>query len=553
MSIDYLWTDDELTQFEREALFSDTTFTFTIISKTIDECLLKLNEFFKPWLDEYPWNLNKPKFDKFQYDQEFYYIYGELSYHDYSQDSNLLLAILFLFTKFYDCFIHVWDNELVEPILFHCHEILPENLQDVTTSQNRIWIHDYKCIEINQHTDNYLNLKRAIYQLSNNDYGINTDITNKIIKFTQLDEYLGDIHDLKLCLPINFAKLVSNEPMLISKCLIELEDIEQFEPLLYNENLVDVTVPVNSMNLGVLLSITHENQLNDFKKNASEIIMNGLVKLKNKLTVNEVPNEIKRNSRDKLQNILIDRGLLTHNVDENKEIYDIILNSPKDSIQREEQLAKQLEAIFEEGTIHLQEVINEDDWEEEEEEDELTDDELNLFRWKYYDTTSEWIPKKEVKLKYDQFNQSMLKYNEEFKNEFKNTDFEDFPEFLESEVILEMHKPNNTYNNDSDYENENSQSYEGDMSYSEYLKFKKQLRKNPNETINSDTDEDDVDWEDIKDDDDSQDVMSDDSQEYIEPYDIDTPRVQELPNFSPEEETVEGVTENLKNLKTKDK
>ena len=79
-----------------------------------------------------------------------------------------------------------------------------------------------------------------------------------------------------------------------------------------------------------------------------------------------------------------------------------------------------------------------------------------------------------MKSKYNQFKQLVITLVNNFKQEFENTEFDDFPEFMETNVILDL---NEGYNDDSDYKSDDEGTYQGDMAFEEYVKFKRNYVK----------------------------------------------------------------------------
>lgn len=512
-STEYLWTNDELQPHEIQSIFADTTLSFVIISKHIDRTLTNYVKYMEPWL-QYPWNFKQPKYQALTFNVV-EYIYGELNYHEHVLDMELFIAILLDFSKYEDCYIHVFDSVTLEPVLATCHDELSAELQDVTTSRNRIWLHDGGCIMLNRLKDNggYLPLQEAIKQIFVGDYKLDEKLTIALKEKCNLETGLSHVHDVNLTLPVPVAKLATADPMMVAKSLEALEEEEEeVKPLVFNEG-IGVTVPINSVHLGVLLGIASASGKS---QELSGIVLSGLQKYYHGKEEPKVPDTLKPSSRLVLQGELINRGIISERIPEDTELVEMIADINGLQMEDEELYAKNLQQVFEEGIDDFEELIDEDD-EGGDEESDLTDDELNEFRWKYYDIANEWIPRDQVTQKYQEFKSSILQTMSKFKEEFKNTEFEDFPEFMELEVILEM-SGGNKYNNDSDYQSDTVEMCQGDMAYEEYLEFKNKLRQE-GANFSEEEPEDDDEWENIdvneSDEDDDEELISDNSDDDI--------------------------------------
>ena len=519
---EFLWTTDELQPHEIQSVFQDTTLSFIIISKHIDQTLNNYVKYMEPWL-QYPWNYKQPKYQALTFNVV-EYVYGELNYHEHVLDMELFIAILLDFTKYEDCYIHVFDSVTLEPVLATCHDELSAELQDVTTSRNRVWLHDGGCIILNRLSDNggYLPLQEAIKQIFVGDYKLDENLTLALRQKCKLTTGLSHVHDVTLTLPVPVAKLATADPMIVAKSLEALENEEEVKPLVFNEGM-DVTVPINSVHLGVLLGIA--SALGK-PQDLSGIVLSGLLKYYQDKQEPKVPESINPTSRLLLQDELINRGIISDRVAEDTELVEMIADINGPQMEDEEQYAKNLQQVFEEGIDDFEDMIEEEVEADEEGDndtgDDLTDDELNVFRWRYYDISSEWIPRDQVAQKYQEFKSSILQKASIFKEDFKNTEFEDFPEFMELEIILEM-SGGNKYNDDSDYQSDTADTYQGDMAYEEYLEFKNKLRQRGGANFSEqepedgdDDDEDDDDWENVDEEDDGDDeLLSDESDDDI--------------------------------------
>ena len=574
-SLDYLWTEDYLNSFEIENRFTDTTITFIIVSKDPSTCYDNLIRFSQPWLKSYPWTIDQPSITQQSTNikgTKIDYIYGELNYHEYTPESLLLISILFQFTKYHqDCYIHLFDSITIEPILYYCHDFLPNDLQDINTSINRTWIHDFNIIVLNLHDDRYVNLFIAIQQLNNLDYTINHQLREFWHEKIVFDEYLKIVHDVEIVnLPLDIGKLITHDPTMIGKALVALEQVLKLEKISNGEppspspplECCDVIVPINDINLATLGSLCISNSDNDIR--IRDILAHGLSKWysdrsnsnSNSEPLPLIPSSIVKISRLDLQKELINRGLLSHIVEEDKDVYQVIANmdTNETTIENEEEFANQLSQILLDKRV--QNLIEEEEEDEDKDEDddddylELSDDELIDFRNKYYEITNVWLDKDQVKSKYNQFKQLIITLVNNFKQEFENTEFDDFPEFMETNVILDL---NEGYNDDSDYKSDDEGTYQGDMAFEEYIKFKKKLRKEGG-IVGSDNDEEDEDWEDIDNDDDDEDYgYSDDgdSDGYIEEIYQESPKISEI--HDPDPEVIERLSNNLRNLQTNDR
>lgn len=559
-SADYLWTNDELQPHEIQSIFQDTTISFVIISKHIDQTLSNYVKYMEPWL-QYPWNFRQPQFQAMTLNVV-EYIYGELNYHEHVLDMELLIAILLDFTKYEDCYIHVFDSVTIEPVLATCHAELHDDLQDVTTSRNRVWLHNGGCIVLNRLIDQggYLPLLDAIKQIFVGDYKLDEKLTIALKEKCNLITGLSHVHDVNLTLPVPVAKLVAMDPMMVAKSLEALEDEEEVKPLVFNEG-VEVTAPVNSVHLGVLLGIA--SALGK-PKELSGIVLSGLQQYYQGKEEPKVPGTIKPSSRLVLQEELLKRGIISEKVPEDTELVEMIADINGPQMEDEEQYAKNLQQVFEEGLDDIEDLIDEDEEEGDDDESDLTDDELNEFRWKYYDIASEWIPRDQVAQKYQEFKSSILAMTTQFKDEFKNTEFEDFPEFMELEIILEMSGGGNkTYNDDSDYQSDVEDEYQGDMAYEEYMEFKNKLRQEGANFSEEelDYDDNDGDWESVEEEDEEEHVFSDDSDDIANKY-VQRPVLETLDEEPPlgyegldpklSKREIERLTTTMKTLKTSD-
>ncbi|KAI5953915.1 hypothetical protein CANMA_004754 [Candida margitis] len=553
-STEYLWTDDELQPHEIQSVFEDTTLSFVIISKHIDQTLTNYVKYMEPWM-QYPWNFKRPEYQALTFNVV-EYIYGEINYHEHVLDMELFIAILLDFTKYEDCYIHVFDSVTLEPVLATCHDALDEELQDVTTSRNRVWLHDGGCIELTRGGHGgYLSLQDAIKQIFVGDYKQNSNLAAALKDVCNLTAGLSHVHDVNLNLPAPVAKLATTDPMMISKSLEALEDEEEVKPL-YLDGGIDVTVPINSVHFGVLLGIA--SALGK-PQDLSGIVLSGLQKYYQGKEEPKVPDTMKPSSRMVLQEELISRGIISNPVPENTELVEMIANINGPKMEDEQEYAKNLQQVFEEGLDDFEDIIDEDE-DEADEESDLTDDELNEFRWKYYDIASEWIPREQVAQKYQEFKSSVLQSTSKFKDEFKNTEFEDFPEFMESEIILEM--SGNKYNNDSDYQSDTPDTYQGDMAYDEYVEFKNKLRQEGAHFSEEEPEENDADWESVDgdgNDDDSDELLSDSNVDISNKYE-QRPTIETLYEEQPLEyegldpklskKEIERLTTTMETLKT---
>ncbi|EER34724.1 predicted protein [Candida tropicalis MYA-3404] len=567
MSTDYLWTEDELNLYEIENRFNDTTITFIIVSKDIPTCLTKLSQFLDPWIKSYPWIIQPPTITQQQTvfnNLTIDYIHGELNYHEYIRESLLLVSLLFQFTKYHkDSYIHIFDSIDIEPLLIHCHDFLPNDLEEVGTSINRVWIHDYSIIVLNLHDDRYINLYLAIQQLNNQDYTINSAMSEYWKNQSELDEYLKYIHDVKIDnLPKDVGKLITNDVNLLSLSLISLENESKIDKIELHEeedrnNNCSVSIPMNTLNLGVILAICQNRP----DLTAKDVIVNGLLKFYNDLNVKpEIPSDIKQVSRYDLQKELINRGLIDHEVGENKDAYELFSSSfdkdDEEEVEEEEKLASQLNEILNISKNILEEEDEEiDDEEDDPDYDEFDGNErLMEFREKYFEITDIWLDKDKTIEFYDKFKLSMLNQVETFRLDFKNSEFEDFPEFLETNVILGIEEE------EKERKRHEIGEYQGDMNYAEYMKFKKKLRKQGD--IVDDSDDEDSDWEDI-DDDQEEDEEEQKEEEQIDSDDEDdefayhqttplsqSPKITEIDDSEINEPQIVELSENLKNLQT---
>ena len=161
VDVDYLWTNEEITSFELSNRFEDTYLTFIIISSD-EQVYQKLTDFMKPWIKHYPWIHSPPTFEQLQHKYKnkhkksitINYIYGELNYHEYYDQSNLFIHILQLFTtKTKNVYIHCFDSVEIQPLLVLCQEIVDDEISNASASQNRVWLHDGNIIMLNSHQD----------------------------------------------------------------------------------------------------------------------------------------------------------------------------------------------------------------------------------------------------------------------------------------------------------------------------------------------------------------------------------------------------------------
>ncbi|KAI5951844.1 hypothetical protein KGF54_004919 [Candida jiufengensis] len=561
LEVDYLWTEDELLPHEVEQLFPESTISFIILSPNIDQTLSNFIKYMQPWIEQYPWNYSQPEFQAHT-TKNIEYIYGELNYHDHSLDMELFIAILMSFTKYEDCFIHLFDSLEIEPILVICHEELSDDLDDVTTTRNRVWLHEDSCVILNRNAadfNNFLPLQNAALQIFKGDYTKSNSLTETLKEKCSIDVGLSHVHDIILNLPLPIAKLVSANPNITARSLKGLENEEEVKPMEFNEG-IEVTTPMNSLNLGVMMGIALASGSKDY---LSGIFLSGLQKYYESKPEPKIPDNISHSSRYILQDELINRGILEKRVPEDTEFVELISNISAPKMEDEEKYAKNLQNLFE--TNNFEEIVDpmEDDLDDE--ESDFSDDELNGFRWKYHDLTSEWISKEKVVSKYQEFKHSIISLTNKFKDEFKNTEFEDFPEFMESEIILEMNQRDGgqIYNDDSDYKSDTPEQFQGDMAFDDYLKFKKKLGQ---EKANfSDEEDEDAEWEDVDDvdntddddDDDAydNDIMSDGEDSYGEPYE-NKPKIEELGeevnvlDTRLTKDDVDRLAKNLKTLKT---
>ncbi|KAI5957540.1 hypothetical protein KGF57_003234 [Candida theae] len=566
-STEFLWTLDELQPHEIQSVFRDTILSFVIVSQHIDQTLSNYVKYMEPWL-RYPWNFKQPQFQALTFNVV-EYIYGELNYHEHVLDMELFIAILLDFTKYEDCYVHVFDSVTLEPVLATCHDELRAELQDVTTSRNRVWLHDGGCIVLNRLIDQggYLPLQEAIKQIFVGDYKQDDTLTTALKNKCNLDTGLSHVHDVTFTFPVPVAKLATADPMVVAKSLEALENEEEVEPLVFEEGM-EVTLPVNSVHLGVLLGIA--SALGK-PRELSGIVLSGLQKYYAGKEEPKVPETIKPSSRTLLQDELMNRGIILERVPEDTELVEMIADINKPQMEDEEQYARNLQQVFEEGLDEFEDMIDEEYAEERDNEtdDDLTDDDLNVFRWRYYDISSEWLPRDQVAQKYQEFKTSILHKTAVFKDDFKNTEFEDFPEFLESEIILEMSGVKNKYGDDSDQSDDATEIYQGDMAYDEYLKFRSKLRQeganvSDEEPEDDDDDDDDDDWENVDDDDDAEgddELVSDDSDEdiagkYVQKPVLETldeePSSLEYEELDPKltKREIERLTSTMKSLRT---
>lgn len=572
MSTDYLWTEDELTSFEIENRFNDSTITFIIVSKDIPTCLTKLLQFIDPWIKSYPWMTQPPLISQQQTTYNnltIDYIYGELNYHEYIPESLLLVSLLFQFSKYHkDAYIHFFDSLDIEPLLIHCHDFLSNDLQEVLTSINRAWIHDYSIIILNLHDDRYINLYIAIQQLNNLDYIFNSSMTEYWRIKTKFEEYLSNIHDIKIDdIPIDIAKLITNDSSLISLGLISLEDESRLNKIEFeneNENndvgnlKTSVNTPINTMNLGIIFAICKNRP--DLKP--KDVIINGLFKYYNdKLKKSPIiPSNIQHKTRYDLQHELINRGLINELVEENKDVYEIFtLEFDEDEDEEEETLASQLHGILN----NAQNILDEDEDDDPDYDEFSGDEELLEFREKYYEVTDVWLDKEHTINLYNKFKNLMMDQVESFKLDFKNSEFDDFPEFIETDIILGIEQEEKEEERKKEFK---TGEYQGDMNYDEYMKFKKNLRKQGN--LIEDSDNEDSDWEDIIDADEEEEEegsMDDESVGNQVDYDDDaddefayhqttplsgSPKIREITEPELDEPQIVELSENLKNLQT---
>ena len=164
-------------------------------------------------------------------------------------------------------------------------------------------------------------------------------------------------------------------------------------------------VPINDINLATLGSLCISNSDNDIR--IRDILAHGLSKWysdrsnsnSNSEPLPLIPSSIVKISRLDLQKELINRGLLSHIVEEDKDVYQVIANmdSNETTIENEEEFANQLSQILLDKRV--QNLIEEEEEDEDDEDDEdddyleLSDDELIDFRNKYYEITDVWLEK----------------------------------------------------------------------------------------------------------------------------------------------------------------
>ncbi|RCK55406.1 hypothetical protein Cantr_04017 [Candida viswanathii] len=557
MSSDYLWTEDELTSFEIEHRFNDTTITFIIVSQDIPTCLTKLLQFLDPWIKSYPWMIQAPTIAQHQTTYNnltIDYIHGELTYHEYIPESLLLITLLFQFTNHHsDAYIHVFDSVDIEPVLIHCHEFLPNDLQEVGTSIHRVWMHENAVVVLNLHDDRYINMYVALQQLNNADYTRNAALTEYWRLKARMEEYLSNVHDVVIDgLPEDAAKLITNDVNLVSRGLIALEDETRIDRVSVGDGQEGflVSVVMNTMNLGVVLAICENNP----DLTAKDVVVNGLLKYYGALQERpEIPLSVRQVSRYHLQRELINRGLINGYVEENKDAYELFAKSfDEDDVDADEEEGERLASRLHEILNQSKNILDEED--EDPDYEEFSDnEELTSFRNKYYEITNVWLDTDEVTEKYERFKNLMLEQVDNFRLDFKNTEFEDFPEFLETNIMLGLEE--------EDKKKEiNDGECQGDMNHEEYVKFKKKLRKEGE--IVDDSDDEDDDWEDV-DEEDNNDEDDEDEQVY-DPVGTDdeeyayhqttplagSPKITEIDDLEIGEPQITELSENLKKLQT---
>ena len=559
-SVEYLWTEDELQPFEIENLFPEGTLTFVIISTNIDQTLSNYIRYMDPWIKQYPWNYKQPDCQA-RVTHTIEYIYGEFQYHEHTLDMELFLALLLNFTKYdHNCYIHVFDSVEIEPVLVLCHDCIPSHLEDVTSGRNKVWLHQDSVIVLNDHIGEksgenltkepkaqgeYLPLQRAVRQAFNGDWLRNDEMTNTVKQHCSIETGLSNVHDICLTLPEPVAKVILRDPMMVANSLVALEGVDDMLPIIYDHG-VDVTIPVNGINLGVLLRLASEFEdetgiNNRLEHNAvvGGLILAGLQEYYKNKREPKVPETLVQGLRSILQNELLNRGIINAPVETDEELVNLI--SGKDAIlpgtqDDEEEYARKLQDLFEHGYENFEDILEEDEQDDELQDEIFGDDdegvelseELKEFRWKYYDLTSNWLAAEEVRPMFEKVKNSMMEANSNFHQDFKGTEFEDFPAFMELDVILEMAQPSagsnskaNGYNDDSDYQSDNGDTYQGDMAYDDYIRLRKKLQTEKHTIHNKKLlrdDSSDDDWEDVDDDDDDNDdeneISNSDSDEY---------------------------------------
>ncbi|KAI3403633.2 hypothetical protein KGF56_003560 [Candida oxycetoniae] len=582
-SVEYLWTDDDLDPSEYEPLFPIATLSVVVVSRNIDQTLSNYVKYMDPWVNQYPWNYKQPDCQA-RVTDNIEYIYGEFQHHGHTPDMELFIAMLLNFTKYdTDCFIHVFDSLEIEPILVLCHDCLPDELQSVTGGRNRAWLHNDSVIVLNQHDDEdrFLMLKRAIYQIFNGDWTRREDLTMAVKTQCSIEKGLGHVHDVTFKLPILPAKVITKDLMMVARSLAALETIEEIQLIEFDDG-VDVTVPMNAMNLGTLITLGYQfrNDGNDEegegKGKKSEYIIGGLllaglhIYYKGK-QLPKVPESITINSRYVLQDELINRGIIEKRVDEEKDLLDLLSNRDflPNSQDDEEEYAEKLRNIFEQGYENMEAVFEEEKEQMEQDDDDDDDDDddyegiglsedLKDFRWKYYDMTGKWLSVEEVPKKYEEVKNSMMQSNIDFRHGFKDTEFEDFPEFMESEIVLNMSEEKKEKN-----KCDRGGTHQGDMSYDEYVTLRKTLKKDAAESSGySDEDWEDIEEEEEEEDDDDDTDTDSENEELLELYD-ERPKLESLdenktgdtdePEMKLSQEEIEQLTKNLQQMQTNDK
>ncbi|CAK9440267.1 uncharacterized protein LODBEIA_P43670 [Lodderomyces beijingensis] len=587
--VDYLWTEDEPQPYEIDNLFAEDTLTFVIVSSNIDQTLSNYIKYMDPWIKQYPWNYKQPDCQA-RVTNSIEYIYGEFQYHEHKLDMELFIALLLNFTKYdHNSFIHVFDSGEIEPVLVLCHDCLPAHLLSVTNGRNKAWLHRDSIVVVNDHIadgqERYLSLDRAVRQLFNGDFSENAEMAQVVKRHCSLGVGLSHAHDLVLKLPRTAAKVVAHDPMMIARSLATLEDMESIQPVsseaaaaaaAAGDDVVEVNVVVNAMNLGVLLRLAGEfdGELNegggDRQELISGLVIAGLQHYYAGKPEPKVPETLVASSRHVLQDELIARGIIDGRIEEDHEVVNVIsgVGGMPGTQEDEEAYARKLQTLLEQGYDDMGGVLDDEEEEEEnddEDEDGVIPSDLQEFRWKYYDMTSTWLSEEELKPTYERIRALMMESNVNFHSDFKGTEFEDFPEFMESDIILDMaSQPHCEGNhNDNGGDHDDAGVYQGDMAYKDYVKFKKELRKDGSgaNLHENDDDDDDDDWEDVDndDDDDDDDESSQDGDELVEVYDEKQPQLEPLhdlvdshehPRLSKEE--IERLTKDLQQMRTTD-
>lgn len=315
MDSQYRWDSRPPNDLDIKYQFEHAASSFIIIDLVdVHQTFNCLVEFLQPFVKYYPWINSKPKFEVHKHvltnkdgvPKTIEYIYGELINDDEYFDENLLIRIMIQFSMENSAFIHIWNSTEYEVLLIHTFEAAQDWLLDRTVSMNRTWLHNGEVLVLNNHEDDrFLPLKRAIYQLQNQDYLVSEPMTARLNREINHDYNLANIYDVSLKLSPEHRKILYNDPSLIAK-IIKSQDDKFIDQDISNCEASTV-IPIHAVRLAEIYIqlLKHDNILPQVV--ASKMLTYGLVKLG--LRGGEIGDD-QPFSRDLLQNELIKQGRL---------------------------------------------------------------------------------------------------------------------------------------------------------------------------------------------------------------------------------------------------